>query len=76
MKSEDIHRQDISGKAWERIKALLTGQAGKYRRMAKDSAYYQRCTARIRKHDKGVWKMRADTALSKLDEDILMIDSA
>ncbi|WP_162505134.1 transposase, partial [Treponema endosymbiont of Eucomonympha sp.] len=35
--NEGIHRHDISDEAWERIKDLLPGQAGKHGGAAKDS---------------------------------------
>jgi transposase len=42
-RKEGIHRHDISDEAWERIKELLPGQAGKRGRVAKDNRLvYQR----------------------------------
>ncbi|WP_062328465.1 transposase [Treponema endosymbiont of Eucomonympha sp.] len=39
-RNEGIHRHDISDEAWERIKDLLPGQAGKHGRVAKDNRLF------------------------------------
>ncbi|WP_062429771.1 transposase [Treponema endosymbiont of Eucomonympha sp.] len=38
--NEGIHRHDISDEAWERIKDLLPGQAGKRGGVAKDNRLF------------------------------------
>uniref|UniRef100_UPI000AC4E3ED transposase n=1 Tax=Treponema endosymbiont of Eucomonympha sp. TaxID=1580831 RepID=UPI000AC4E3ED len=39
-RNEGIHRHDISDEAWERIKDLLPGQAGKRGGVAKDNRLF------------------------------------
>jgi transposase len=45
--NEGIHRHDISDEAWERIKELLPGQAGKRGGVANLQAANSRCSAGV-----------------------------